>query len=358
MSLKVGIIGLPNVGKSTLFNALLRKRVALSANYPFATVEPNRGIVPVSDERLQKIAEVVKEEEKMQEPPPIMPAVVEFVDIAGLVKGAHQGEGLGNQFLSHIREVDALVHVLRDFHDDQVVQVGAEDPVSDRAVVETELALADLPVVDKLIEHAKDQGKLVPILEDIKLKLEQGRSVNEYQVEDKKLSNWVKQLPLLCIKPVLYVHNVDEQGYAGKLRNTSPAGDHTTVVISARLEEELADLTDEERTAYLAELGIGETGLERLIKKAYQMLSLISFFTAGRKEIRAWSILFGTSAAAASGVIHSDFEQHFIKAEVVAFADFLASGGWKGAKALGKISFQGRDYMMQDGDVVLFRVNA
>ena len=308
MSLKVGIVGLPNVGKSTLFNALLKKRVALSANYPFATVEPNVGVVAVPDERLLKLAELVKSEEKMESLPPIIPAAVEFVDIAGLVKGASTGEGLGNQFLSHIREVDAIIHVLRDFEDPNIIRAGGSvNPKEDQELIETELALADIDKVDKL-----------------------------------------------STKPVLYVYNVDEK----RVQGTGDSGQENTLRICAKLEEELADLSEEERLEYLKELGIEETGLERLIKAAYKLLGLISFLTAGEKEVRAWTIRQGSTALMASGTIHTDFIKKFIKAEVVSYNDFVSLNGWKGSREKGKARLEGRDYIVNDGDVIEFKIGA
>ena len=336
--MKVGIIGLPNVGKSTLFNALLKKRVALSANYPFATVEPNVGVVAVPDERLNKLAELVAGEEGSPstslrvELPPVVPAVVEFVDIAGLVKGASTGAGLGNQFLSHIREVDAIIHVLRDFEDPNVVRAGGSiNPKEDKELIETELALADIDKVDKL-----------------------------------------------STKPVLYVYNVDEKEYASSLRDhevakqsikeiatSSPTasprndgGGDNELVICAKLEEELADLSEEERVQYLSELGIHETGLERLIKAAYQLLGLISFLTAGKKEVRAWTIKAGTKAPQAAGVIHTDFEKGFIRAQVIEYEKLIESGSYGAAKTKGWIRTEGKDYEIQDGDVIEFLVNS
>ncbi|MBI4059342.1 redox-regulated ATPase YchF [Candidatus Microgenomates bacterium] len=320
MSLKVGIVGLPNVGKSTLFNALLKKRVALSANYPFATVESNVGIVAVPDNRLQKLAELVANENPKSEAlPPIVPAVVEFVDIAGLVRGASQGEGLGNQFLSHIREVDAIIHVIRDFSDPNVIRVGGStNPKEDKELIETELQLADLDKADKL-----------------------------------------------STKPVLYVYNVSEEEYGQKLsdrkENVNPdqiGVNSDEIIICAKLEEELADLSEEERKQYLKELGIEETGLERLIKKAYILLGLISFLTAGVKEVRAWTIKNGTLAPEAAGVIHTDFIKNFIRAQVVDYDKLIEAGSYKTAREKGWIRTEGKDYVMRDGDVVEFLVSS
>lgn len=323
-SLKCGIVGLPNVGKSTLFNALLKKRVALSANYPFATVEPNIGVVAVPDERLEKLAELVAHStSEVPKKPPIVPAVVQFVDIAGLVKGAHKGEGLGNQFLSHIREVDAIVHVLRDFDDPNVVRAGGSiNPEEDRELVETELALADIDKVDKL-----------------------------------------------STKPVLYVRNVDEKHLGGVGTVPPPRWNGTELVICAKLEEELVDLDDKERMEYLKSVGLTETGLEKLISAAYKLLGLISFLTAGEKpsstkasarqgEVRAWTIKKGTKAPQAAGVIHSDFEKNFIRAQVIPYEKLIEAGSFSDAKAKGLIRTEGKDYIVQDGDVIEFMIGA
>src|SRR3990167_4272480 len=331
MSLRVGIVGLPNVGKSTLFNALLKKRVALSANYPFATIEPNVGVVAVPDDRLNELAKLVRDEEKMPGLPPLVPAVVEFVDIAGLIKGASTGAGLGNQFLSHIREVDAIIHVLRDFEDPNIVREGSENPDSDRLTIETELGLADLQVIEKLISGQEKQAKgakdpfeaqKLEIIKKIAVVLEVGEALGNFHIGDERLETWFKTLPLLSIKPVLYVYNVSEGEYAKRLfvilgseatpesekdsgqARMTKVGEGNSLVICAKLEEELADLSEEERIDYLKELGIEETGLERLIKKAYQLLGLISFLTAGKKEIRAWTIKSGSKGPEAAGAIH------------------------------------------------------
>lgn len=356
--LKVGIIGMPNIGKSTLFNALLKKRMALSANYPFTTIEPNIGVVAVPDNRLQALSELVKREEGMEKPPPIIPAVVEFVDIAGLVKGAHQGAGLGNQFLSHIREVDAIIHVLRDFEDENVVREGSVNPDEDKLIVETELALADLQIVEKLIDpNLRYSEKMVQILEGIRINLEAGKILGNYDVGDEKLRNWFEHLPLLTIKPVLYVYNVSEKSYNQSLSRLDVTGNE--IAISAKLEEELADLSEEERLEYLKELGIGEPGLERLIKKAYQLLGLISFFTTtGKKEVRAWTLRRSETALRAAGIIHTDFEKNFIRAQVISFEKLIEAGSYAEAKHKGWIRTEGKDYIIQDGDVAEFLVGS
>ena len=303
MSLSVGIVGLPNVGKSTLFNALLKKQVAYVANFPFATIEPNVGVVPVPDPRLAKLADVVKNAEKMNSLPPEVPATVKFVDIAGLIKGSSQGEGLGNKFLSHIREVDAILYLLRDFTDENIIRAGSVNPQADLEILRMELELADLDAKEK---------------------------VN-----------------LLAKKPGIVVYNTDED----KLNNGG-------LRICAKLEEELAELSEEEQKEYLQQLGIAKTGLEKVIQKAFEILGLQTFLTAGTKEVRAWTIRRGETAVKASGVIHTDFMAKFIKAEVVSFADFVKVGGWKRARELGKMRLEGRDYVMQEGDVVEFKIGS
>ena len=365
MSLKVGIVGLPNVGKSTLFNSLLKKRVALSANYPFATIEPNTGIVAVPDERLQKLAELTKEEEKMDSLPPIINATVEFVDIAGLVKGASEGAGLGNKFLSHIREVDAIIHVMRDFEDTNIVREGSTDPKSDRITIETELALADLQTIEKLIsaqekamKTSKDplEGAKLEILQSISKELEAGKVVGKYTVGDERLKDWFAVLPLLTIKPILYVFNVDEASYAHKLEHE--VLNENELIISAKIEEDLSELSDEEKNEYLQELGIKEPGLERLIKKAYELLGLASFLTMGKKEVKAWTFKVGSKAPEAAGVIHTDFIKKFIRAEVVDFNKLVEAGSKKAAKEKGWVRTEGKEYIMKDGDVVEFLIGA
>jgi len=398
MALQIGIIGMPNVGKSTLFNALLKKRVALSANYPFATIEPNTGVVAVPDSRLQTLATIVKAEEKMDSLPPIIPAVCEFVDIAGLVKGASTGAGLGNQFLSHIREVDAIVHVLRDFDDANIVREGSTDPKSDRETVETELALSDLQVIEKLVAAQEKQVRgskdpleeeKVKILKLVQDDLSEGKVLGKYHIGEERLKVWFDTLPLLTIKPLLYVFNVSEEEYAEKLKQNvilvreevqwtseshpgldsgqarmTPSAssyamtDSNTLVICAKVEEELVDLDEGEREEYLKELGILEPGLDRLIKKAYQTLGLISFLTAGKKEVRAWTVKSGSKAPQAAGVIHTDFEKGFIRAQVIEFEKYIEAGSLKTAKEKGWLRTEGKEYVIKDGDVVEFLVSA
>ncbi|OGE30769.1 redox-regulated ATPase YchF [Candidatus Daviesbacteria bacterium RIFCSPHIGHO2_02_FULL_36_13] len=352
-SVKCGIVGLPNVGKSTLFNALLKKRVALSANYPFATVEPNIGVVAVPDLRLQKLAELTKNEERMTNLPPIVPAVCEFVDIAGLVKGAATGAGLGNKFLSHIREVDAIIHVLRDFSDPNIVREGSINPDEDKLTIETELGLADLEVLEKLLMDKTLDSKQLDILNRIKVELDAGHVLGKFEVGDEKLRDWFSKLPLISIKPVLYVFNVAESEIASKARN-----DGNEMTICAKLEEELADLNEEERLEYLKEIGIEETGLERLIKKAYSLLGLISFLTEGVKEVRAWTIKAGSKGPEAAGAIHTDFIKGFIRAQVVSYDKLIEAGSMAQAKAKGWVRTEGRDYIVQDGDVIEFLIGS
>jgi len=340
MNLKVGIVGLPNAGKSTLFNALLKKQVAEMANYPFTTIEPNIGVVPVPDARLQKLAEITKEEEKMEKLPPLVPAVVEFVDIAGLVKGASEGEGLGNKFLAHIREVDLVVNVLRFFNDPSVVHVAGDiDPERDRGIIETELILADL----QTLQNQKIKSEIVQKFTDA---LNRGTPAREVVITDEQRRE-IRDLHLLTMKPVLYVANVAEQ----QLTNSQI----DKLTISAKIEAELASLSEDEQKAYLKELGQEASGLDRLIQKAYGMLGLISFLTCGVIEVRAWTIERGMKAPQAAGVIHTDFEKKFIKADVVSFPEFI---GWRQGREEGKVRSEGREYVIQDGDVVEFKIGA
>ena len=355
MSLSVGIVGLPNVGKSTLFNALLKKQLAFVANYPFATIEPNIGVVPVPDPRLSILADVVKNSDNLQNLPPIIPATVWFVDIAGLVKGAAEGEGLGNKFLSHIREADAICEVVRYFKNPDVIHVsGAPNPESDRSIVNTELMLADLQTLEKQQCPKKIATKEEIIrfeaIQKLKKTLDEGKLASECELnnEEKAL---VKDLQLLTMKPIIYVANTDEDD----LKNNFG---ENTIAISAKIEAELVELLETEQKEYLSNLGLKQSGLERLIKKAYETLDLISFLTAGEKEVRAWTIRKGTAAVDAAGVIHTDFIKKFIKAEVISHEDFIKYGGWKKARELGKTRFEGKDYLMQDGEVTEFKINA
>ena len=366
-SLKVGIVGLPNVGKSTLFNALLKKQQAFVANFPFATIEPNIGVVPVPNEKLGELALATKEAEVMNSLPPEVPATCEFVDIAGLIAGAHKGEGLGNKFLSHIREVDAICHVVRLFTDKDIVKSGSVDPKSDFETIETELKLADLQTLEKQKDPGNTPNKELRLWWDVVTKLKEGlgkgipAKLIELNDEEKVIA---KQLSLLTLKPILVSLNVDEIDLTNsskieeKWAKELEVEKDQVVVISARIESELASLSDEEQIQYLKDLGVSESGLERLIKKAFSTLGLITFLTAGEKEVRAWTIKEGENAQKASGVIHTDFEKKFIKADVCAFDDFISSGGWKKARELGKVRSEGRDYIVKDSDVVEFKIGS
>lgn len=341
MNLSVGIVGLPNVGKSTLFNALLKKQQAFVANYPFTTIEPNIGVVPVPDERLSKIAEIEKSKN-------IVPAVVKFIDIAGLVKGAAQGEGLGNKFLAHIREVNAICQVVRHFKSTDVIHTSSNpDPKSDFEVVNTELILADLQTLEK--SKSKDP-KLNSVIEKLKIELNKEILAKDVNLsgEEKEL---IAQLQLLTAKPMFTVANVDEEDLE---KDFGP----NTIAVSAKIESELSQLSEEEQKDYLKTLGVEESGLERIIKKGYEVLNFISFLTGGEKEARAWTIEKGTNAQNAAGVIHTDFVKNFIKAEVITYADFVSINGWKNAREQGKTRFEGREYIIKDGDVVEFKIGS
>jgi len=379
MNLSVGIIGLPNVGKSTLFNALLKKQQAFVANYPFATIEPNVGVVPVPDPRLEKLADIVAGDPSpasgglRTNRPPVIPATVRFVDIAGLVRGASEGAGLGNKFLSHIREVSIICDVVRAFEDQNVIREGSVDPKSDYETIQTELILADLQSLakSKAISHktpsilSSIDGKKREVVEKINSSLNRGIPVRDMELsEDEK--EVIKPLFLLSAKPEIVVLNVSEKDYSeAKLydiirhyKGLLKLREEKFVVISAKIEAELADLSEEDQGQYLKDLGLKQSGLERLITKAYQALDLIYFLTAGEKEVRAWTIRRGTSALRASGTIHTDFEKAFIKAEVVSYDEFIQNNGWKGARENGKVRLEGRGYIMQDGDVVEFKIGS
>lgn len=375
MNLSVGIVGLPNVGKSTLFNALLKKQQAFVANYPFATIEPNIGIVPVPDERLEVLAKITAEEilKRVQDDkskwPPIVPATVRFVDIAGLVKGAAEGEGLGNKFLSHIREVSIIAHVVRAFEDENVIKQGSVDPRADYQTIETELMLADLQTVQSVqsrIKKFSDPNEKSAV-EKLFKALNEGKPARDVQLtdEERKVAD---QLFLLSAKPEVIVLNVSEENYTEEkigavvkqykeiLRLAPLAQDDNFVVICAKIEAELAELSQDEQTEYLKDLGVEKSGLERLIQKAYETLGLISFLTAGEKEVRAWTVRLGSTALTASGTIHTDFMQNFIKAEVISYEDFVKLGGWKSSRESGKTRFEGKDCVINDGDVVEFKI--
>ncbi|HZF66881.1 MAG TPA: redox-regulated ATPase YchF [Gemmatirosa sp.] len=364
--LRIGIVGLPNVGKSTLFNALTSAGV-LAANYPFATKEPNVGRVNVPDARLDRLADIVK-------PQRTVPAAVEFVDIAGLVKGASQGEGLGNQFLANIRETDAIVHVVRCFDDDDVLHVmGSVDPVRDREVIEFELAVADLATVEKRLDRTRRAAKTgdaeakaeVAVLERAHEFLNDGRGLWEAKLTaEEKLA--LEPLSLLTIKPILYAANVTDAELTGAegahlvaLRAAIVASGELAGVVpfSAKIESELAELPVEDRGEFLASLGLESAGLDRLIRAGYELLGLETYFTAGEQEVRAWTIHRGDTAPKAAGVIHTDFERGFIKADTVGYDDFVALGGWKGAREKGAVRSEGKEYVVQDGDVMLFKFN-
>jgi ribosome-binding ATPase len=361
MSLKCGIVGLPNVGKSTLFNALTKAGIA-AENYPFCTIEPNVGIVPVPDRRLDVLAGIAHPQE-------VIPAVVEFVDIAGLVAGASKGEGLGNKFLANIRETDAIAHVVRCFADPDVVHVaGKIDPVSDIETINTELALADLETVEKqLAKHEKlaqtggdkEAQRLVPVLRKISAVLDAGRPARTAELS-KEEQALVQPLFLLTMKPTLYVANIAEEGseeLLERVKSHAAREGAPVVAISAAIEAQIADLADEEKQLFLEDLGMSEPGLNRVIRAAYALLGLQTYFTAGPKEVRAWTIPTGATAPQAAGVIHTDFERGFIRAEVAGYDDFVAHGGEQGAKEAGKLRLEGRDYRVRDGDVIHFRFN-
>ncbi|HET9946843.1 MAG TPA: redox-regulated ATPase YchF [Patescibacteria group bacterium] len=365
MNLSVGIVGLPNVGKSTLFNALLKKQQALAANYPFATIEPNVGIVAVPDKRLNKLAEITMAEEKMSELPPLKPATVEFVDIAGLVKGAAEGAGLGNKFLSHIREVQIIAHVVRVFEDANIIKEGAVDPKSDYETINTELMLADLSTLNKSLENRKIDPKKKVVLEKAVAGINTGVPVYLQNLSDEEQEE-LRDLFLLSNKRQLVVLNVSEAQYnpatiekvLSEYSSLLGVEKESCVVICAQIEADLAGLTEDEQQEYLKDLGLESSGLERLIQKAYSSLGLISFLTAGEKEVRAWTIKKGMSAPLAAGEIHTDFIKKFIKAEVVGFDDFVANNGWKGSREKGKARLEGKEYIMKDGDVVEFKIGA
>lgn len=352
MPLSIGIVGLPNVGKSTLFNILTKKQVEAS-NYPFCTIDPNVGVVKVPDERLDKIAQI-------SQPVKIIPTFIEFTDIAGLVKGAHEGEGLGNQFLSHIRECDAICEVVRDFKDPNVIHVNGEiDPMGDQETINMELIFADLKTVEKRLEKVakeiksgdKEIIKQKEILEKIKVLLDQGKAVRELEMKDEE-KMFIKSLSLLTIKPIIYALNSDD---TEKEANFNWDGE--VVRINVKMEEEIAKLPEEEQAEYMKELGINKSGLDKLISASYKLLGLETFFTTGKDETRAWTIKKGSKAPQAAAEIHTDFEKGFVRAEVINWEKFIETGGEIKAKELGLVRTEGKDYIVQDGDICNFLIN-
>ena len=362
MGLSVGIVGLPNVGKSTTFNALTKAQNAESANYPFCTIEPNKAIVPVPDERIAKLAEIVK-------PQKIQHSTIEFVDIAGLVRGASKGEGLGNKFLANIKEVDAILHIVRCFEDSNITHTeGRINPIEDIEIIELELILADLESLERRIERltraakaSKESATMLEVALKLKAHLEQNKAVKTFAEKDSaEFVALDRDLRFLSNKPVIYGANVDESGenpHLNAVRNYAKAQNSAVVMICAKIEEEMIDMSEAERAEFLSELGFAQSGLEQMIRISFETLNLISYFTAGVKEVRAWTITKVTNAPKAAAVIHNDFEKGFIRAETISFADFVKYGGESGAKENGAMRSEGKDYVVQDGDIMHFRFN-
>jgi ribosome-binding ATPase len=362
MGIKCGIVGLPNVGKSTLFNALTKAGIA-AANFPFCTIDPNVGVVPVPDPRLQALADIAH-------PLKIIPTSIEFVDIAGLVAGASKGEGLGNKFLAHIREVDAIAHVVRCFENTDIVHVaGKIDPISDIETIDTELALADLESVDKALNRVEREAKANvkeaiarrPGLQKVRAVLNEGRPARSADLDDDEKA-LLRDLFLLTLKPLMYIANVKEDGfennpYLDKVRERAAQEGAEVVPVCAAIEEELAQLDDADKTAFLADMGLEEPGLNRVIRAGYKLLGLQTYFTAGEKEVRAWTVKRGSTAPQAAGVIHTDFERGFIRAETVAYDDYIRFKGESGARDAGKLRLEGKEYIVKEGDVLHFRFN-